>query len=90
MNFFFARQRREKIARRKRGAGERREGRRTLLADFETALRRRCGMTALTNLVAASDGYGFLRGRPGLLLGNAICAAFFGSTSGLKSGYFAM
>ena len=35
-------------------------------------------------------GYGFLRGRPGFLLGRANMAAFFGSTTGLKSGYFAM
>ena len=47
MNFSFARQRREKIARRKRGAGKRREGRRTLWANFETMLRGRCGTAAL-------------------------------------------
>ena len=35
-------------------------------------------------------GYGFLRGRPGFLFGRASRAAFFGSTAGLKSGYFAM
>ena len=35
-------------------------------------------------------GYGFLRGRPGFLLGRAGRADFFGSTAGLKSGYFAM
>ena len=36
------------------------------------------------------SGYGFLRGRPGFLFGRASRAAFFGSTAGLKSGYFAM
>ena len=35
-------------------------------------------------------GYGFLRGRPGFLFGRSSRAAFFGSTAGLKSGYFAM
>ena len=35
-------------------------------------------------------GYGFLRGRPGFLFGRVSRAAFFGSTAGLKSGYFAM
>ena len=90
MNCSFARQRREKIARRKRGAGKRREERRTLFMNFETTLRGHCGMAAPMDLVAARDGYGFLRGRPGFLFGNDSNAAFFGSTAGLKSGYFAM
>ena len=57
---------------------------------FNAKLRKRCALAALSGILFVHSGYWFLRGRPGLLLGNAISAAFLGSISGLKSGYFAM
>ena len=84
MNFFLRVSAREKIARRKGG------GRRTIYGNPKTTLRRRCGMATLKGLFYSCSGYGFFRGRPGFLFGDASIAAFFWSMAGLKSGYFAM
>ena len=70
--------------------GGRRRGRRTIYGNPKTTLRRRCGMATLKGLFYSCSGYGFFRGRPGFLFGDASIAAFFGSMAGLKSGYFAM
>lgn len=66
------------------------QGRRTIYGNPKTTLRRRCGMATLKDLFYSCSGYGFFRGRPGFLFGDASIAAFFGSMAGLKSGYFAM
>ena len=75
----------------KKGCGGKEEGRKNPFVNFGTkALQALRHGSADCPWSISCRGYGFLRGRPGFLLSWASRAAFFGSTAGLKSGYFAM
>ena len=75
----------------KKGCGGKEEGKENLFVNFWTKAPQTLRHGSADCLWSIRcRGYGFLRGRPGVLLGRANMAAFFGSTTGLKSGYFAM
>ena len=75
----------------KKGCGGKEEGRKNPFVNFGTkALQALRHGSADCPWSIRCRGYGFLRGRPGFPFGRASRAAFFGSTAGLKSGYFAM